>query len=168
MIQAYAKVGPQRGIYLVIAGGENRFLSERELEEPKRLGIEPWVHWAGWVDTTTLPAFYQMAQALLLPSLFESFGLPVLEAMSSGCPVVTADCYGTKEIGAGAAILVNPESVEAIAAGMVQAIEDPVLRATLISAGSERAQRFSWHACATQTLAVLEGLRSGAAVARSP
>lgn len=156
MVRAYAKVGPPRGIHLVIAGGENRFLSEHELEEPKRAGIDQWVHWAGWVDTHTLPALYQMAEALLLPSLFESFGLPIVEAMSSGCPVVTSDCYGTKEIGAGAAILVDPLSIDAIAAGMVEAVENGPLRASLISAGRERSRRFTWNSCAAQTLAVLE------------
>jgi glycosyltransferase involved in cell wall biosynthesis len=158
MVRAYASVGPARGISLVIAGGENRFLSAHELEEPQRLGIGQWVRWAGWVDSTTLPAFYQMAEALLLPSLFESFGLPVIEAMSSGCPVVTSDCYGTKEIAAGAAILVDPLSVEAIARGMVETVENPALRATLIAAGRERARRFSWDSCARQTLQTLTSL----------
>jgi glycosyltransferase involved in cell wall biosynthesis len=158
MVQAYAKVGPPRGIHLVIAGGENRFLSEHELDEPKRLGIEMWVRWAGWIDTAILPAFYQMAEALLLPSLFESFGLPILEAMSSSCPVVTSDCYGTREIGAGAAILVNPESVDSIAAGIVESIENLALRTELIEAGRHRARSFTWQACALRTLELLESL----------
>jgi glycosyltransferase involved in cell wall biosynthesis len=158
IVQAYAKVGPPRGISLVVAGGENRFLSEHELSEPKRLGLGNWVKWAGWVDTQTLPAFYQMAEALLLPSLFESLGLPILEAMASGCPVVTADRYGTKEIANGAAILVNPESVEAIAAGMVAVVENPTLRTRLIAAGLERARDFTWNRCAAQTLTILEKL----------
>ncbi len=158
MVQAYAKVGPARGVHLVIAGGENRFLSEHELEEPKRLGLGEWVRWAGWVDPRALPVLYQRAQALLLPSLFESFGLPIIEAMSCGCPVVTANLYGTKEIGEGAAILVDPRSVDAIAAGIVAALEDTSLRATVIAAGRERARRFSWNTCASQTLNVLEQL----------
>ena len=158
IVQAYAQVGPQRGISLVIAGGENRFLSAHELDEPKRLGIEGWVKWAGWIDTDTLPAFYRMAQALLLPSLFESLGLPILEAMASGCPVVTADRYGCKEIAEGAALLVDPESVEAIAAAMVAAVEEPALRSRLIEAGHQRASRFTWDSCASQTLQVLEAI----------
>ena len=156
MVQAYAKVGPARGIHLVIAGGENRFLSEHELEEPKRLGLDEWVHWAGWVDTDSLPVFYQLAQVLLLPSLFESFGLPIIEAMSSSCPVVTSNVYGTKEIGEGAAILVDPLSVDAIAAGIVSALENTELRNSLIAAGKERARQFTWTSCAVSTLRVLE------------
>jgi glycosyltransferase involved in cell wall biosynthesis len=158
MVQAYAKVGPQRGIHLVIAGGANRFLSEHELHEPERLGIESWVHRMGWVESANLPVLYNMAEALLLPSLFESFGLPIVEAMSAGCPVVTSNTYGSREIGAHAAILVDPGSVDAIAAGIVESVENPQLRARLISAGRERAQLFSWRQCAAQTLNVLEGL----------
>ena len=156
LVRAYAKVGPSRGIPLVIAGGENRFLSADELGEPQRLGIADWVKWVGWVDTDTLPAIYQMATALLLPSLFESFGLPVLEAMAAGCPVVTADRYGTLEIARDAAVLVNPDSEEAIEQGIVAVLEDGALRERLISAGRERVREFTWDRCARQTIAVLE------------
>jgi O-antigen biosynthesis alpha-1,2-mannosyltransferase len=158
LIRAYARVGPALGLPLVIAGGENRFLSESELREPERLGLGAWVRWTGWVDNATLPAFYQMAKALLLPSLFESFGLPIVEAMASGCPVVTSDRYGSKEVAADAAVLVNPESVESIAAGIQRATLEGGARMQLIERGRERAQQFTWDRCARQTLAVLEGI----------
>jgi glycosyltransferase involved in cell wall biosynthesis len=156
LIRAYARVGPSRGVPLVIAGGENRFLSEHELKEPERLGLGDWVRWAGWVPTEKMPAFYRMADALLLPSLFESCGLPVLEAMASDCPVVTSDCYGTKELAEGAAVLVQPESVDDIAAGIARVLEDGGLRARLTQAGRERVARFTWQRCAAETLSVLE------------
>lgn len=156
LIQAYARVGPALGVSLVIAGGENRFLSADELEEPARQNLGDWVHWAGWVDPATLPAFYQMAQALLLPSLFESFGLPIVEAMASGCPVVTSNCYGTKEIAADAAFLVEPTSVDSIAEGMQRVLTEQPLREQLIARGRERARPFTWERCASQTLQVLE------------
>lgn len=161
MVRAYATVGPQRGIPLVVAGGENRFLSEQELREPEALGIAEWVRRPGWVDQEELAAFYALADALLLPSLFESCGLPVLEAMAAGCPVVTADRYGTKELAEGAAVLVDPEDVESIAAGIRRVLDDGRLRDELIAAGRERSGRFQWHRCATETLRVLE--RVGAA-----
>lgn len=156
LIRAYARVGPERGIPLVVAGGENRFLSEHELREPETLGIGEWVRRPGWVDQEDLAVFYSLAEALLLPSLFESCGLPVLEAMAAGCPVVTADRYGTKELAEGAAILVNPESVDDIADGIRRVIEDDGLRARLIGAGLERSRRFEWRRCAIQTFEVLE------------
>lgn len=156
LIQAYARVGPARGVPLVIAGGENRFLSEDELKEPERLGLGDWVRWAGWVPSEHMPAFYRLAEALLLPSLFESCGLPVLEAMAAGCPVVTSDCYGTKELAEGAAVLVDPRSVDHIASGIVKVLEDRELRASLVQAGAERVARFTWQRCAAETLEVLE------------
>jgi glycosyltransferase involved in cell wall biosynthesis len=162
MVQAYAQVGPPRGISLVIAGGENRFLSERELGEPARLGLEKWVKWAGWIDAPTLAAFYQMAQALLLPSLFESFGLPIIEAMASGCPVVTSNCYGSKEIAAGAALLVEPQSVDSIAAGIARVLDEPALRAQLTALGRVRSSEFTWQRCAAETRAVLEQIAAAA------
>ncbi|HEX4049943.1 MAG TPA: glycosyltransferase family 1 protein [Steroidobacteraceae bacterium] len=158
LVQAYAQVGPQRGVSLVIAGGENRFLSEHELRVPEQLGLGNWVRWLGWVEPALLPTLYQLSQGLLLPSLFESFGLPVAEAMAAGCPVLTADCYGTKEVAADAALLVNPESVEDIAGGLSRLIEDESLRARLAIAGRERMKGTTWRRCAEETLMVLENL----------
>ena len=162
LVQAYAAVGPARGIPLVVAGGENRFLSEGELKEPERLGISEWVRWPGWVEQEDLAGFYALAEALLLPSLFESCGLPVLEAMAAGCPVVTADRYGTKELAEGAAVLVDPESVESIAEGISRVIDNDGLRASLVSAGRARSGEFRWQRCARQTLDVLERVHANA------
>jgi glycosyltransferase involved in cell wall biosynthesis len=156
LIQAYARVGPERGIPLVVAGGENRFLSEAELRQPEALGIAQWVHWPGWIEQEELAGFYALADALLLPSIFESCGLPVLEAMAAGCPVVTSDRYGTLELAEGAAVMVKPESVESIAEGIRQVLEDTALRSRLVAAGRVRSQDFTWQRCARETLAVLE------------
>ena len=156
LVQAYAKVGPELGVSLVIAGGTNRFLSQDELQEPQRLGLGDWVKWAGWIDSNTLPAFYQLAQALLLPSLFESFGMPILEAMASGCPVVTSNCYGSKEIAGEAAMLVDPLSVDSIAHGIRRVLTEPLLRQDLIEKGRRHSQSFTWQRCARQTLELLE------------
>jgi glycosyltransferase involved in cell wall biosynthesis len=168
LIRAYARVGPERGIPLVIAGGENRFLSEGELREPEALGIGEWVRRPGWVEQEELAAFYAMADALLLPSLFESCGLPVLEAMAAGCPVVTADRYGTKELAEGAAVLVDPEDVDAIAAGIRRILDDASLRDRMIAAGRERSRSFTWERCARDTLAVLERVGARRAPGSSP
>ena len=156
LVQAYAKVGPAAGIKLVIAGGENRFLSEHELKVPAALGLNDWVQWLGWVEAASLPPLYQMAEVLLLPSLFESYGLPVVEAMAAGCPVLTADRYGTKEVAGSAALLVDPESVDAIAAGMQRLAQESELRRTLIEAGKERVRSLTWQRCAQQTVQLLE------------
>jgi glycosyltransferase involved in cell wall biosynthesis len=160
LVRAYAQVGPERGIPLVVAGGENRFLSEQELREPEAMGIADWVRWPGWVSQEELAGFYALAEGLLLPSLFESCGLPVLEAMAAGCPVLTANRYGTRELAEGAAIMVDPESVESIAAGIRQLLENESRRAQLIAAGRQRSASFQWQRCARETLQVLEGVAS--------
>lgn len=167
LVQAYAKVGPPRGIGLVIAGGENRFLSDDELHEPERLGLGNRVTWLGWVEHRELAVLYAMADALLMPSLFEACPLPLIEAMVAGCPIVTAERYGTKEIAGQAAILVDPESVDAIAAGLIRLIESPDLRAQLIARGRDRASSFSWVRCATETLDVLESVAGDVACKRT-
>jgi glycosyltransferase involved in cell wall biosynthesis len=156
LVRAYARVGPERGIPLVVAGGDNRFLSEHELREPEALGISEWVRRPGWLEQDVLAGVYALADALLLPSLFESCGLPVLEAMAAGCPVVTADRYGTKELAEGAAVLVDPESVDSIADGIRRVLDDVGLRARLVAAGRDRSRDFRWQRCASETLRVLE------------
>jgi glycosyltransferase involved in cell wall biosynthesis len=158
LIRAYAKVGPARGVPLVIAGGSNRFLSARELLEPQRQNVADWVHTIGWLDNADLPAIYRLAEGLLLPSLYESVGMPVMEAMACGCPTLTADRYGTRELAHGAALLVDPESVVGIAAGIVRLLEDMPLRRRLRAAGLERAQNFTWQRTATEVMEVLESL----------
>lgn len=157
LIQAYAKVGPDRGIHLVIAGGENRFLAGHEVMLPERLGLRQWVHKLGWIEHQELPPLYALAEALLLPSLFEACPLPVLEAMAMGCPIVTADRYGMLELAGDAAAYVNPENIEAIATGIARLADDPILRTKLIARGIRQASAMSWERCAAQTLKVLEG-----------
>jgi glycosyltransferase involved in cell wall biosynthesis len=158
LIQAYARVGPAQGVPLVIAGGSNRFLSEDELYEPERLKIGKWVRWLGWLDNAQLPALYRLADGLLLPSLYESVGMPIMEAMASQCPVLTSNRYGTRELAEGAAILVEPESVDDIAAGIDRLLNDQPLRARLIAAGLERSRAFTWERTAAGVLQVLESL----------
>jgi glycosyltransferase involved in cell wall biosynthesis len=158
LIRAYAKVGPAQGVPLVVAGGSNRYLSEHELREPQRQDIAQWVRWLGWLDNSDLPALYQLAHGLLLPSLYESLGMPIMEALASGCPVLTANRYGTREIAAGAAVLVDPESVDDIAAGIDRLLNDSGLRAAIVAAGRERSREFTWQRTASGVLSMLESL----------
>jgi len=158
LIQAYAKVGPKQGVPLVIVGGGNRYLSEHELDEPKRQNIANWVRWPGWIANQDLPAIYQQSEGLLLPSLYESVGMPIMEAMACGCPVLTSDRFGTQEIAGDAAVLVNPESVDAIADGIERLLNDRERRAGIVAAGLERSRRFTWSQTASELLRVLENL----------
>ena len=92
----------------------------------------------------TLAAFYRLARAFVFPSLYEGFGLPPLEAMACGTPVVTSNVSSLPEVAGGAALLVDPYDVDAIADGIVRAVTDETLRADLIARGTERARSFSW------------------------
>jgi glycosyltransferase involved in cell wall biosynthesis len=167
LIRAYAKVGPTRGIPLVVAGGTNRFLSEHELLEPKRLGIESWVRWLGWIDNSEMPAIYALADGLLLPSLYESVGMPLMEAMAMGCPALTSDRYGTREMAQDAALLVNPESVDDIVRGIVKLLDDKLLCKRLQHAGRIRVQQFTWQRTATDVLNVLESISTEGAIPKT-
>ncbi len=166
LLRAYARVGPELGISLVVAG-EHAFLSQGELALIDSLGIGDRVMRLGWVEREDLPALYALAEALCQPSLYESFGLPVVEAMASGCPVLAADRHGTREVAQGAALLVDPEDVEVIAEGLRRLATEPELRRNLVEAGRERALGFSWRRCARETLRVLEGIGAGSGPGRA-
>jgi len=155
LLQAYAKVGPQLGISLVIAG-EHRYYCDKELALIEELGISNWVVRPGWIGHDTLPVFYALAEALLLPSLYEACPSPPIEAMASGCAVLTSDRYGMKEVVDEAGLFVDPEDLESIANGIHKIITDRNLKQLLINAGRKRAQHFTWEKCAQQTLAVME------------
>jgi glycosyltransferase involved in cell wall biosynthesis len=100
-----------------------------------------------------LPGLYAGASALVYPSLYEGFGLPVLEAMTVDCPVVTSDRGSLKEVAGNAAVLVDPESEESIAMGIEEAMEK---RAALVKKGLAQAAKFSWEKAARETLRVYE------------
>ncbi|MEA2155983.1 MAG: hypothetical protein QOE11_2123 [Solirubrobacteraceae bacterium] len=110
----------------------------------------------GSVAEADLPALYRGADLVACPSLYEGFGLPVLEAMAAGTPVLTSDRSSLPEVAGDAAILVDPTDVASIRAGLARALGDEGLRAALSARGRERARDFSWERCARETLAVLE------------
>jgi glycosyltransferase involved in cell wall biosynthesis len=114
------------------------------------------VQFLGYVSDHELQHLYRKAKGLIYPSFYEGFGLPVLEAMASGCPVVTSDRSALPEIGGGAVLYVNPDNVLQIAAAMEQLLMDDALRRTLAERGLARASRFSWKRCAQETVAVYE------------
>jgi len=116
------------------------------------LGLDEHVQFLGFVPDEDLAALYQLARASIYPSLFEGFGFPVLEAMATGCPVVTANCSSMPEVAGDAAVLVDPRSVESIADGIARVWSDDGLRRDLASRGLRRAAGYTWAATARQTL----------------
>src|SRR3954471_1344454 len=116
-----------------------------------RPGETPAMRALGYVDDDHLPGLYAGALALTMPSLYEGFGLPVLEAMASGVPVVAADRTALPETCGDAALLVAPDDGEALADALVRATTDSAVRARLITAGRERSTLFSWDRSARLT-----------------
>ncbi len=154
-------------IKLVIVGSKG-WLSEDIYKLPKKLGIEERVKFLGYVPDEKMPALYSNAIALVFPSLFEGFGLPILEAQACGCPVITSNASSMPEIAGKGAILVDPLSVKDIMEGMerlqafgseAQARRVTGYRLQLIKKGFENIKRFSWEKCARETLKVLEEVR---------
>jgi glycosyltransferase involved in cell wall biosynthesis len=116
--------------------------------------VEQAVRFLGFVPFDTLRTFYASAAAFVFPSLYEGFGLPPLEAMASGTPVVTSNVSSLPEVVGDSAVLVNPENVFEIARGIREALINESLREALISRGQQQARKFSWEATAQQVLAV--------------
>jgi glycosyltransferase involved in cell wall biosynthesis len=120
------------------------------------LGMRDRVIFAGYVPDDDLPALYSGCDAFAFPSLFEGFGVPVLEAMACGAPVVTSDVGATAEIAGSAAVLVDPQSVASIRDGLQRALTDEGLRRDLVAFGRARAAQFSWRRAAHETYAVYD------------
>jgi glycosyltransferase involved in cell wall biosynthesis len=114
------------------------------------------VKFLDWVAERDLPALYRLADLVVLPSLIEGFGLPALEAMACGTPVVAGNSSSYPEVVGEAARLVNPESVDAIANSIKEILNNPVERKRIAMAGVMRAQELSWEAAATQLLETYE------------
>jgi glycosyltransferase involved in cell wall biosynthesis len=132
-----------RNIRLIIIGDEiSKYPAVRRAVMQSR--VEQSVRFLGFVPFDTLRIFYALASAFVFPSLYEGFGLPPLEAMASGTPVVASDISALPEAVGDAALLINPENVFDIARGMREVLLDPDLRARLIEKGQKHAARFSW------------------------
>jgi glycosyltransferase involved in cell wall biosynthesis len=116
----------------------------------------PRIFRLGFVSEEDLPPLTAGALAFLYPSLYEGFGLPVLEAMAAGTPVITSNSSALSETAGGAAILVSPQSVNELAAAILRIVDAPEIRARLTSAGLDHVRQFSWDRAAEETLEVLQ------------
>lgn len=108
----------------------------------------------GYIDSEDLPYIYAGANGFVLPSLYEGFGLPILEAMAAGTPVLTSTSSSLPEVADGAAILTNANDIEDIAQGMMKLIEDNIWREKAVAKGLKRAREYTWEACVNKTVEV--------------
>ncbi len=141
---------PQNFVLAVGGVGERRNL-KRAKEACKDIPLVISGETIPWVKNEELPLLYNSAQVLLYPSFYEGFGLPVLEAMSCGVPVVISNTSSLPEIGGDAAQYVNPEDVSDIQKKLKQVLEDKDLRSEMIEKGLKQAKKFSWEKCVKET-----------------
>ena len=152
-ISAFAKSGANKDFLFVFAGAHGGFLS-RYVDLADRLGLGNSVMFLERASSEDLRFLYSAALAFVFPSLFEGFGLPVLEAQICGCPVITSNVSALPEVAGDSALLVDPYSVEEISNAMKMVVYDTNLRASLIEKGLLNAQRFSWERAGKELLEI--------------
>ncbi len=156
LIEAFSKIERENLILVIV--GKKGWLYEDILSAPQKFGVGERVKFLDFVEDKDLPSLYKNALCFVLPSLYEGFGLPVLEAMKYGCPVLTSNVSSLPEAGGDAAIYFDPTDAEDIASKIEKVISNPKLRQELIEKGYNQIKKFSWEKTAKETLRVLEDL----------
>jgi glycosyltransferase involved in cell wall biosynthesis len=165
LIEAWALITPDRRPILVLPG----YATEHETElraHAQHLGVASDTRFLGWVPDADLEALYGIAQCFVFPSLYEGFGLPVLEAMGRGVPVATSDRASLPEVAGDAARFFDPESPQSIADAVLEILADRHLADLLRAAGLERASRFTWSSTARRTLGAYDRVAMDSGPAR--
>lgn len=152
---------PLKDYQFVITGKKDDFFYPEIERQTAKLAAKERIIFLDYVPTAVLPSLYSMAQALVFASLYEGFGLPVLEAMACGCPVITSKVTSIPEVGGDSVLYIDPENVESIAQGMYQILTNTELKTKLIQQGLARAKLFSWDKTAEGICRVLENCLKG-------
>lgn len=158
LIEGYAKSSKNFPQIPLVLAGKKGWMYDEIFRRVTELGLEEKVRFLNYVPEKDLIALYNGAAAFIYPSFYEGFGLPVLEAMQCGIPVITSNISSMPEVADGAAILINPNSVEEIAVAMRQVLTNRSLVNELSRKGLARSAHFSWKRCAQETLDVYENL----------
>jgi glycosyltransferase involved in cell wall biosynthesis len=156
LLAAFAIVRENHPDVTLVVGGKRQWQTTEMDQTFRRLRLHDVVHFTGYVDEFDLPALYSAATAFVFPSLYEGFGLPPLEAMACGTPVITSTVSSLPEVVGDAAVTVDPTDVAAIAAAIERVLVDEAFRAELRRRGTARAARFTWEGAARETLALYE------------
>lgn len=156
LIEALSKIN-NNDLELVIIGKKG-WMYEDILKAPDKYNVAQKVVFLDFVNDEDLPSFYSHARCFVLPSLYEGFGLPILEAMTYGCPVITSSISSLPEAGGDAALYIDPENTKDIADKITQVLSDEKLRSEMIEKGYKQIKKFSWEKTAKETLSVLAQL----------
>ncbi len=158
LLEAYVAIRNQDSQLKLVIVGKRGWLYEGFFRRLHELGLENEVIFPGFVPDEDLPALYSATDLFVFPSLYEGFGLPVLEALACGAPVVTSNTSSLPEVAGEAALLVDPNSVEALARGMRDVLDSRTLRDDLRARGPKQAAKFSWEKAARETLTIYTSL----------
>lgn len=153
LFEAYAQVRVPRPDLRLVIGGKRQWHTEEMDMTFRRLDIAGQVRFTGYVDDADLPALYSAAEAFVFPSLYEGFGLPPLEAMACGTPVITSNTSSLPEAVGDAGLQVDPYDVDALANAITRVLTDDTLRTHLRERGIVRAAQFTWQRVAEGALA---------------
>lgn len=149
LIEAFSRLPQRNELELVIAGGRG-WMYDEIYAAPEKFGVRASVRFLGFTPDAALPALYSLAELVTYPSLYEGFGLPVLEAMACGAAVVASNNSSIPEVAGDAAVLIAARDTEALASAMERVLEDAALRASLQQKSLKQAGRFSWEKSAQQ------------------
>jgi glycosyltransferase involved in cell wall biosynthesis len=161
LLEALALIAPERRPVLVVPGYGTAFHDEELSALVARLGVAGDVRLLGWVSDAELEGLYAAAALFAFPSLYEGFGLPVLEAMARDLPVACSDRGSLREVAGAAALVFDPERPDDIARAIEQVLGDPAQADRLRAAGHEQAARFTWERSAQLTLDAYRRTLSG-------
>jgi glycosyltransferase involved in cell wall biosynthesis len=153
LFRAWARLDASTRLPLVVAGARG-WKVDPIFEEVRALGIADQVRFTGYAAGDELALWYSAATLFVYPSLYEGFGLPLLEAMACGTPVVSSNASSLPEVAGDAALLIDPRDVDGLAAAIDRLAHDPMLRTDLAKRGIERARQFSWMRTARETVEV--------------
>ncbi len=157
LIRAYRTLPAKtRQRFPLVLAGPRGWLTDSIEQAMAPLIEEGTLRWLGYVPIEDLPSLYAGASAFAFLSFYEGFGLPVIEAMSCGVPMLVSDRASLPEIAGGAALLVDPDAEDAVAEGLRRILEDSPLRESLVAKGLQQASRFRWETCVNETVAVYE------------
>jgi len=159
LIEAFSIIKPTFNDVSLVIVGRKGWLYESILNKSKILKVDKNVIFTDFVTKDELPRLISSAKAFALPSLWEGFGIPVIEAQACGVPVVVSNTSSLPEIVGDSGILVDPNSVGSIANGIEKSL-NPATRSILVKKGYRNIRRFSWKKCANETLAILEKVAS--------
>ena len=155
LLRAFARIQKAHRVPLVVVGDKG-WLFEEIFKVRDELGLAEEVRFVGSVAASQLVYYYNCATCLVLPSLYEGFGHPVLEAMACGTPVIVSNVSSLPEVAGDAALLVDPGDVEGLAEAVESLMDDDILRRRLIRLGLQRSAAFSWEQTARETMAVYQ------------